>query len=326
MRGTPLAALAPPLLLAGCAAWPGALDPAARGDAVPASPSPAPVGEDARTLRVASLNVAFVRLPEGRARWEGRREALAAAVRALDADLIALQEAETRMPDGPRRPSLQLEWLLARLPGYAAAATARNGRLPGVQPILYRRARLTVLEEDGFPFPATPPPPAREGVVPPPKEPPAFATLVRFAVRGADMELTALNVHLDLGSPINRIDAGELIAARVAPLVERGEPVVVLGDFNDVRGAPPLRRLAALGLKGGDVLRPTFHFGLGLGVTPAIDHILASPALERIGRARVHARRHGGRFGSDHHPIWATYRLREGDPPPATGGFVARPR
>lgn len=93
------------------------------------------------TLRIASFNLHFIR-PEGRLfeRWLRRRDAVIAAIRELDADIVALQEVETFAGRAFNDGNLQLDWLREQLPDYAVAAVGDVRSYPSTQPVLYKWA------------------------------------------------------------------------------------------------------------------------------------------------------------------------------------------
>ena len=79
----------------------------------------------------------------------------------------------------------------------------------------------------------------------------------------------------------------------------------------NARNAPRIEsgEMEAIGLSGTRLSRPTYHFGIGAGLTPAIDHILHGPGLQRVGEATVHKTRFKGAYPSDHYPISALYQF-----------------
>jgi endonuclease/exonuclease/phosphatase family metal-dependent hydrolase len=257
-------------------------------------------------FRVATFNVKYIVDPEGLPKWEARRDAVTVAVKATDADIIGFQEMETFAGGKFNRTNRQLDWVLETVPGYKAAAFGDPVKFPSTQPILYRPARFQLLGEGWFYYSTTP------DVIYSRSFDGGFdyyASTARFRDRQSDQTVTVFNIHTDIRSAGNRSRATALIAERIQAAMIRGEKVIVLGDFNTGRYARNMRRLKKTGLEGTDLLRPTFHFGLGLGILPAIDHILHSSGIERIGEAQVHHDKSNGRYPSDHYPVSAQYRF-----------------
>ena len=163
-------------------------------------------------LRLATHNVHYISTrDEGRpwsiAGWEARRDELDAAFRALRADAVAFQEMETFAGGSISYDNLALDWLLARNPDYAAAATGDPDLFPSTQPILYRTERLEILDEGWFFFSPTPEVVYSRGFD---GASPSFASWARFRDRRDGTAFTLVNVHFDYGSWVNRQGAAEL--------------------------------------------------------------------------------------------------------------------
>jgi endonuclease/exonuclease/phosphatase family metal-dependent hydrolase len=275
------------------------------------SPSAMPPAPGAEAIRVASWNLHYVDAdatpdPDWTpAAWQARRGALERAARALDADLLALQEIEVH--DGAR--SLEdprLGWLLAALPGHRAAAARFAGGVTPGQPILYRASVFALLDE-GFAFYDDPDASfqslrAFAGY-------PDAVTWARLRHRASGRALAVFNVHfhfLDAGQRLR--SAGQVLALAQAAQA-RGDAVIVLGDFNARRNSRTLEMFRAAGFRRAGAQGATFHFNTGLHLFGAIDHVLhdgatapAAPPVTWRGGA-------GGRPPSDHYPVLADLRL-----------------
>ena len=264
-----------------------------------------PKPEDA--FRIASFNVAYVRDPAGIGDWEKRRDAVAAVVDAIDADVIGFQEMETfSRARNPNPVNLQLDWVLENAPHYRAGAVGDVERFPSTQPILYRNARFELVDQGWFFFSEQPSliySRSFDGGFA------AFASIVRLRDRRNGRALTVVNAHTDARSAINREGAARLIAERIESLIERGEAVVLIGDLNALPASPTLATVTKAGLTGADLTRSTYHAGIGIDLGRAIDYILYSNALERIGGTTIHRDRPGGVFPSDHYPVSAVLRF-----------------
>lgn len=242
---------------------------------------------------------------EGLTAWDERREAVAAAVEALDSDLIAFQEMETFAGGSYNEQNTQLDFLLSRFPGYEAAATGDPREYPSTQPVLYRRARFEPLEQGFFFYSPTPDElysRSWDGRFP------AFTSWVRFRDLHSQTTFFVFNNHFDAGSPGNRRRASELLLDRLAARSVTDDPVIVLGDFNAPHFFPTVRALMNAGLHRAPASGSTFHFNRGIHLIPAVDHILASACVELVDAGRLTAR-YDGRFPSDHYPVSATVAL-----------------
>ncbi len=256
-------------------------------------------------LRVAGLNVHYIWLGGTEGPWtpagfEARKGALDAAFKALDADVVAFQEMESFARGGDGNTNLVRDWLMAQNPDYGWAATGRAEEFPPTQPVVYRRDRLTVLEQGWFFFSETPDviyARTFNGSWP------AFASWVRFEeVSGA--RFTLVNVHFDFSSRLNRRRSAELVAARMGPVAAEG-PVVLVGDLNALTGSYTLRQLQGIGLEFPRVPGATVHFNRGLHLFGAIDRIGATPDVSFAAGPFVLQKRFDGRWPSDHHPVVA---------------------
>ena len=270
-------------------------------------PGPAPGG----ALRLATHNVHYILVNEPSGRWsigdwERRRNALDLAFKALGADVAAFQEMESFAGGDESTVNLALEWLLGRNPEYAAAV-GDPSVFPSTQPILYRHDRLAALDQGWFFFSETPEvlySRTFDGSYP------AFASWARFRERGeSGATFRVVNVHTDFRSGENRRRSIELVADRVAPWIEAGEAVFVLGDLNARLGSSLHERLEAIGLRFVPVAGATYHFDRGINLFGAIDHIAYGPGLAPIGEPVVLRRRFDGEWPSDHYPLIADFLL-----------------
>lgn len=266
------------------------------------------------TFRAASFNIRFLDLtpraangPRGPAAWEARRQGVLAALRQIDADLVAFQEMESWSGTPQAGPPVQRLWLQAQMRDFGVAARAGpDGRESG-QPIFFRRARYDLLSEDATELVDA------EG------EAGAFAgysglvTWARFRDRIVGRNLTVINLHLHFRD-IGRQLAGARLGRQLAEVaMDRGDDVVLLGDLNAVALSRPVLhlrsgRLAHVGSEGA-----SFHFNGGLELYGAIDHIFFSPGLDPVGPARFLRGHHAGVYPSDHYPIWVDFELEPPD-------------
>lgn len=250
-------------------------------------------------VSVATFNVHYISPRQERMRWEDRRAAVFAAVEELDADVIAFQEMETFAGGSFNRENLQLEYLAENLEEYSVGATGDPAQYPSTQPIFYRASRFDLLEQGYFFFSDTPDEiysRSWDGRFP------AFCSWVRLRDRVADQTLLVFNVHFDAGSCENRRRGSELVARREARNRRTGEASIIAGDFNAPWFFPTVRRLAEAGFAVSNTRGPTYHFGRGIGILPAIDHVLHSNELTHR-RTRVLRKRYNGAWPSDHYPV-----------------------
>lgn len=261
-------------------------------------------GAKADPFSVATFNIKYIVDPAGLPKWEARRGAVTAVLKSMNADIIGFQEMETFAGGKFNSVNRHLDWIMQTVPGYKAAAFGDPTVFPSTQPILYRPDRFELLDHGWFYYSTTP------DVIYSRSFDGGFdyyASTARFRDRVSKKTVLVFNVHTDIRSSGNRRGAIAMIAERVRKAMSKGENVIVLGDFNAGRSTQNMRRLKETGLEGTDLLQPTFHLGLGLGIPPAIDHILHSIGIMRFGAARVHKDKINGRYPSDHYPVSASY-------------------
>ena len=270
----------------------------------PLPPPPAP-----DTLRVATHNVHYIWMgretgPWSVADWHSRKDSLDRTFKALNADLVGFQEMESFARGSVQPVNLTLDWLTTRNPDYGVAAAGDPAVFPNTQPILYRRARLRAVEEGWFFFSDTPDilyARTFNGSYP------AFASWATFEDKRDARRFTVVNVHFDFSSIGNRRKSAALVATRIAPRVAAGETVFVIGDINASPASVPGRTLRDAGLTFARVNGSTYHWNRGLNLTPAVDHIAATPDMTPIADATILRHRFDGQWPSDHYPIMGDY-------------------
>ena len=233
------------------------------------------------TLVVASFNIRNGRAFDGWNSWPFRRGATAAALRALDADVVGLQEVYR----------FQLRYLLRKVPGYKAAGSGRNRGGDGEHTPVLVRGRVLAhatrwFDVDGARFPR-------------------IATTARVEVGGN--ELTFTSTHLDERSAARRRESA---AQLLRWLADVEGPHVIAGDFNDTLDDTMFTTFADAGFRSAlpdDAPGTTHHF-TGRTDGRRIDHILVSPSIEVLDAAVV-TDRPDERLPSDHWPVVARLRL-----------------
>lgn len=242
-------------------------------------------------LRVATFNIRNGRANDGLQSWPFRRRTTRAAIAALDADVIGLQEVF----------AFQRRWLMRGLPAYHAVGAGRDADGRGEQcPVLVRTRRAHISEVRTRWFGDTPDVP---GSRMPDARFPRIATVCRIDVAGWRTSLQFVNVHLDAHSEERRAAS----IRQLLTFVDTATPCVVLGDFNTEVARGSLEPLFAAGFRaalpadaGG-----TNHDFTGGTDGPRIDHIFVN-AMLGVHAAQVCSEGRRGRFlPSDHWPAIA---------------------
>jgi endonuclease/exonuclease/phosphatase family metal-dependent hydrolase len=255
-------------------------------------------------LRVATFNIRNSSAPDGDNSWVLRREATAAAIEALEADVVGLQEV---LPD-------QLEYLRERFAEYEIVGAGRDdGVHAGEHSVVMVRPGDWRVESHETRWLSTKP--TTPGSVGWDADLTRIATLVRLA--HPDGALVGIaNTHYDHLGEVAQLESSKLIDRWTAAEPERCW--VVLGDLNVEPDSLPLKVfreagwLDAVPAEAGG----TFHDFSGATDRERIDHIFVKRSRSagkswRVVDAEVSHYRPGGRLPSDHWPVVATLDLGE---------------
>lgn len=260
-------------------------------------------------VEVMSFNIRYGTADDGPDAWPRRETLVYDLIRTQDADFIGLQEALRFQIDGIRE----------AVPGYAEiGAGRRDGREAGeYSAILYKADRWHPAEHGTFWLSDTP---AVPGSTSWGNAIPRIVTWGRFVATQTGRTLWVFNTHFDHESQPSRMRSATLLASRIA---SRGSdaPVVVTGDFNAGEDNPAIRYLT-IGEGGAPVtlvdafrvLHPdalpagTFNGFEGRRDGPKLDYVLVEPGIP-VHRAGILRDDHGGRYPSDHFPVYAEISL-----------------
>ena len=271
------------------------------------APPPSPA------MRVASFNIRYIDLTEplqtnsrSLRNWQARRRAVVSALRGINADIMAFQEMESWDGTPQSGAPIQRTWLSSQMPEYSSASCTCSDGLESGQPIFFRHARFSVIEEGTTPI-GTVIGPALERAHIRAAAIAGYSDVVswaRFRDRMTGEYLMVVNLHLHFVNQLRQEGAAQLAVQIARAAIERDDHVVVLGDLNVVASARPLRVMR----DGNLTLIPSegasFHFDTGLHLYGAIDHILHGPRLRAMGTTQVLRGQVEGVWPSDHYPIW----------------------
>jgi len=267
----------------------------------PVAPAPS------TAFRVSTLNVHYIRLGVETGDWsvgdwERRKGPLDEAFKSVDADIFAFQEMESFGRGDSDNVNLARDWLLEQNPGYAAGANGDSATFPSTQPIFYRTDRVRLVDQGWFFFSETPDviySRTFNGSYP------AFASWAQFEIGGE--ALRVVNVHTDYASMENRRLSAALVRDRIAPWIEAGERVMVVGDLNARAGGTPQQLIGEAGVAWIDVPGATYHLNRGLNLFGAIDHVGISTGISQVGDTQVVRRQFSGEWPTDHYPVVADF-------------------
>lgn len=262
-------------------------------------------------LKVITYNVRFDNPADGQHNWQYRREAAAALIRSLSADLVGTQEVLQN----------QLDDFLERLPNYGHLGVGReDGRLAGeFSAILYRRDRFRVVDSGNFWLSPTPEIPGSRGWDAACER---IVTWGLFEEIASGIRLAFFNTHFDHVGEVARRESAGLLLQKIQSLAA-GLPVILSGDFNARPETEPISIILNSGflfdarIRAASVHGPfwSFHaFGrLPEEQRPLIDFIFVSRHFEVLEYWDIFDRV-GEIYYSDHNPILVRLKLKEGTP------------
>jgi len=153
---------------------------------------------------------------------------------------------------------------------------------------------------------------------------------VTFTAAGRDVHLYVVHFVSERGgheADAKRVAQASIVRRHYLDLLRRGQHVVVVGDLNDYRGQPAVRRVRGRDDIFGDLIQTgqTRYFNSSVlgtrwthefrGQRRQIDHVLVSRSIKEAAtrsngiRARVVP--HAGEAVSDHRPFVVTIRFRD---------------
>ena len=254
-------------------------------------------------LTVMTFNIRYDN-PNDRNPWKDRKGEVAQVINT--ADIIGLQEANKH----------QIDDLVPNLEGYAWFGVGReDGGNSGEHTcIFYRKDRIQLLQQDTFWLSETP---ATAGSRSWDSSLPRIATWGKFKDKASCNEFYIFNTHFDHRGKVARSESAKLIVEKVGE-VPKGNPVIVMGDFNTRENSEPYKTLvSALGdaryLTGKPPIGPrvTSTSWTALKDRPSpIDYIFVNSLVTVLQTENV-TTTFRGLYPSDHLPVKARITLQE---------------
>lgn len=255
---------------------------------------------DPLEIRVSSFNIHYVANNQKSLDWNTRKHAVIGALNDINADIIAFQEMETFAGGSFNPVNTQLDWVLEHFPEYQAGAYGDAKDYPNTQPVLYRHERFEQTEQGFFFFSDTPDviySRTFNGSWP------AFCSWTTLTDLATGQDITVFNVHFEYKSMSNRSKSAKLVAQRVAPFVNSGKSVILLGDTNAPSFGGSMRTLKNIPLQLASPVGSTFHHNRGWNLIPAIDHVFHSDTLQSQSGIVLLRRKYDQIWPTDHYPV-----------------------
>lgn len=251
---------------------------------------------DSQSLTVMTYNIRYDNPGDERNAWPNRKEKLIDLIRKANPDVLGVQEALHH----------QLTDLVQGLQGYAMVGVGRDdGKQKGeYSAILYRTATFELRDQSTFWLSETPDVPGSkswDAAIT------RVATWAKLFHKQTKKEILMVNTHFDHIGKVSRLRSAELIRKKAAEIAD-GLPVLLTGDFNFTRDAPPY---AALTKPGGLKLvdsapsdPPGTFCGFEVGAMEcnAIDYIFYTPHW-KLESYDVITTNDGRDYPSDHVPV-----------------------
>jgi endonuclease/exonuclease/phosphatase family metal-dependent hydrolase len=263
------------------------------------------LAEPPAPLRVMTFNIRNSNAKDGADHWGHRKELFAKTVRDFDPDLLGTQEV---LAD-------QFDALAVMFPGHAAVGVARDdGKREGEwSAIYYRKSRFEQLDAGNFWLSESP---DEVGSRSWDAACTRICTWARLRDRVSGKEFLYANTHFDHKGDVARLESSKLIRKRL-PVLAKGSPVILMGDFNCIEDDEPYRMLTNANGESGVALidsyravhpkraqdEASFHGFKGTVAGSRIDWILHTSQFKATAAEIVHAG--NGRFSSDHYPVTA---------------------
>ncbi len=261
-------------------------------------------------LKVMTFNIRCGTADDGPNRWAYRKNIVFDLLTEYGGDVVGLQEAL----------DVPIKELRRALPAYQIVVVAGNdGKRTGQAcPILFRRDRFKLADSGAFWFSNSP---WRPGTRHWGNEIPRICAWVRLIDIPSHRGFYVYNLHLDHQSQLSRRKSTELLAKEISKRQHK-DPFVVMGDFNMDMNNPAMLYLQEIGyqtpcprlvdswqmLYRSQQQAGTYHQFQGELSGPKIDHIFVTDDTEII-EVAINRRKFGGRYPSDHFPVYAEIQL-----------------
>ena len=270
--------------------------------------------QDSLVLETMSFNIRYGTAKDGENHWEKRKKLVFGVFAEHQPQIVGIQEAL----------DVQIEEIKSANSQYTHLGIGRDSNSTGeYAAILYLKSQFEVLESDTFWLSETPEVRSTHWgnkIV-------RICTWAHFRNKASDRSFYVFNAHFDHKSQESREQSALLIAQRIAERSTKGDPYILMGDFNagektqtilsligesDPIGphsteAPLIDTFRALH----PIAEATGTFGAWTGKTDGskIDYIFAGPSSE-VMEAEILHDNSDGRYPSDHFPVTAKLRFK----------------
>jgi hypothetical protein len=255
----------------------------------------------AQDLTLITYNIRYDNPADSLDRWDLRKDAVARVVRDLHPQVIGLQEALSH----------QLTYLDAQWPSYRRFGVGREDGVTKGEfgPVYFDTTVFSLLDGRTIWLSETPDAPGKGWDAACER----IATLVMLRDKTKGDSLLVVNTHWDHVGAEARRHSADLLLNAIAPAIQEGTNVILMGDLNATPDQAPIILLAEFLVNAcpeDQAAQGTFNgFKLDGAATGRIDHIWLSPSDWSVQRYSVPQPRVNGRQVSDHYPVVVDLRM-----------------
>lgn len=260
--------------------------------------------KDNNTINLMSYNIRMNTPQDGVNAWPLRKEKVAGLIRFHKADIFGVQEALVE----------QMNDLKNSLPEYDCYGVGRDdGKEEGeFMTIFYRKARFEKLEAGTFWLSPTPDKPGMGWDAACNRT----CTWIKFKDKATKKIFYAFNTHFDHRGRVAREESSKLILQYMANINKDNLPMILTGDFNSAKEAPPIQKILGVLFDSRDksLSAPYGPEGSSGGFEVkesrrVIDYIFINQKVEVI-RHGILTDSNGLYYPSDHRPVLAEIRIK----------------
>ncbi len=255
--------------------------------------------------KVMTFNIRYDNPDDGENIWSKRKNHVMEILQWYSPDICGMQEVLYQ----------QLEEIKLTLPDYQAVGVGRNdGKREGeFCPIFFNVSRFSLLEHNTFWLSETPSIPGKSWDAALPR----IVTWVKLIDNKYKKEIYVFNTHFDHVGTKARSESARIIYQKVSEIAG-SNAFIIMGDFNLTPEAEPIVFLASQYQDAYHATKsqPFGPFSTFNGFLPAevpdkrIDYIFLPPNIE-VQKYGTLSHTWGGKFASDHHPVYCEFINRK---------------
>ena len=257
---------------------------------------------DGLSLNLVTFNIRMPSKSDGPNEWKYRRGLVVETIKGMEPDVMGVQEAF----------AFQMKELDKSLPNHAYVGVGRDdGKADGeFAGIFYRSDRFELIESDTFWLSDTPFTVASNTWD---AACTRICTWLQLREKTSKRTFSVYNAHYDHISKVARENSSKAIVMQMIANEHDGKPLILMGDFNTGPSSAPMRTL----FNGEEMLlfqntlkqdgeeQATYGGWSGRIKGRQIDYILIASDPHTVVESGINRHHQGGRYPSDHYPVFA---------------------